>query len=284
MKVFVSVFLLISLAVPGFASEVGPNKGSLVVVGGNMRDEQIIKRIIDLAGGPEAPIVVIPTAGGGDSYDQYYSGLKKFRDNGAKNLTVVHTYDRAAADTEKFVEPIRKARGVFFEGGRQWRLVDAYANTLTFRELKNLLDRGGVIAGSSAGASIMGSFLIRGDTKGSETMMGDHQEGFGFLRNVGIDQHVLKRNRQFDMLEVIKTHPNLLGIAIDEDTAIVVDQDSFEVIGKSYVLIYDNQRQIPPAGPFYFLTAGDRYNLAKREATRPQTTQRPIDRVQKVKP
>lgn len=281
MKIFAAICLLIELTVPALASEVGPNKGSLVVVGGNMHDEGIIKRIIDLAGGPDAPLVIIPTAGGGESYDQYYSGLKQFRDAGAKNLAVVHTYDRAVADTEKFVEPIRRARGVFFEGGRQWRLVDAYMNTLTFRELKNLLDRGGVIAGSSAGASILGSFLIRGDTKGNETMMGDHQEGFGFLKNVGVDQHVLKRNRQFDMLEVIAAHPNLLGIAIDEDTAIVVQKDEFEVIGRSYVLIYDNQRQIPPHGGFYFLSAGDRYDLAKREATRPQTTRQAIDRVKK---
>jgi cyanophycinase len=115
-------------------------------------------------------------------------------------------------------------------------------------------------------------------------MIGDHQEGFGFLRNVAVDQHVLRRNRQFDMLGVLKLHPNLLGIAIDEDTAIVVRQDEFEVIGRSYAIVYDTQREIPPGGSFYFLAPGDRYNLATREASRPTVTMAPIERVRKRAP
>jgi cyanophycinase len=261
---------------------VGPAKGSLVIVGGNIQDLSILKRFIDLAGGPDVPLVVIPTAGGAPDYDQYWSGLKIFRDAGAKNLTVLHTYDRKLADTEKFVEPLRRARGVFFWEGRQWRLADSYLNTLTHREIQAVLDRGGVVGGSSAGASIQGSFLMRGDTKTSDIIIGDHKEGLGFTRNVGIDQHVLIRNREWDMLEVLKVYPNLLGIALDENTAIVVQQDQFEVIGQSYVIIYDNQKQIPPRGPFYFLRAGDRYNLATREATRPTQTMQPFSRVQKV--
>ena len=136
---------------------------------------------------------------------------------------------------------------MFFGGGRQWRLADAYLNTRTHTELLALLDRGGVISGSSAGASIMGSFLVRGDTETNTRMMGDHLVGFGLLKNVGIDQHLLRRNRHFDLIEVIEAHPELLGIGLDEDTAIVVEGDRFEVIGQSYTAIYDNQRQIPPA-------------------------------------
>lgn len=273
--------LLLGTVSSSNASEVGRAKGSLVLVGGNMRDETILRRIIDLAGGPEELLVVIPTAGGAEDYDQYFSGLRGLRAAGGKNLLVLHTYNRAVADSESFVEPLRRARGVFFAGGRQWRLADAYLNTRTQQELRALLDRGGVIAGSSAGATILGSFLVRGDTRGNEVMMGDHREGFGFLRNVAIDQHLLRRNRQFDMLEVIQAHPALLGIGIDEDTAIVVQQDQFEVIGNSYVVVYDNQRHIPPSGPFYFLAAGDRYNLASREASRPVQTMTPIERVKK---
>src|SRR5690349_13251529 len=88
------------------ATVVGPAKGSLVIVGGNIQDLSILRRFIDLACGPELPIVVIPTAGGAPDYDQYWSGLKIFREAGAKNLTVLHTYDRKIADTEKFVEPL----------------------------------------------------------------------------------------------------------------------------------------------------------------------------------
>src|SRR5215470_19740163 len=137
---------LIVLAVVGLltgtsllATVVGPPKGSLVIVGGNIQDLSILKRFIDLAGGPDVPIVVIPTAGGASDYDQYWSGLKIFRDAGARNLTVLHTYDRKVADNEKFVEPLRRARGVFFWEGRQWRLADSYLNTLTHREVQAVL-------------------------------------------------------------------------------------------------------------------------------------------------
>ena len=263
------------------AQEVGPPNGSLVVVGGAMQDLGIVRRFIDLAGGPNAHIVVIPTAGGAAEYDQFYPGLRQFRAAGATNLTVIHTNDRAEADSEAFVRPIREAGGVWFPGGRQWRIADSYLDTRTEEELHALLERGGVIGGSSAGASIQGSYLIRGDTQTNTIMMGDHEEGFGFLRNVGVDQHLLRRNRQFDMLEVMEAMPDLLGIGIDENTAIVVQGDEFEVIGESYVVIYDTGAQIDTGGDFYFLAPGDRFNMATREARRPANTARPLDRVQR---
>ncbi len=261
------------------AAEVGPSNGSLVIIGGGLRDETILKRFFELAGGLDAPVVVIPTAGGGRHYSQSWRGLRAFRRIGATNVTLLHTYDRQEADSREFVEPIRRARGVYFTGGRQWRLADAYLNTRTQRELEALLERGGVIGGSSAGATIQGSYLVRGDTSTNTIMMGDHVEGFGFLRNVGIDQHLLRRNRQFDLLEVIEAHPDLLGIGIDENTAIVVRGDSFEVIGQGYVAIYDSKKMIPPQGGFYFLAPGDRYDLKNRQASRPRRTFEPLERV-----
>jgi len=260
---------------------VGPENGSLVIVGGAMRSAEIYERFLELAGGPDAHIVMIPTAGGAEEYDEYYQGLNSWRRNGATNMTLLHTTDPAEADTEEFVEPLLTADGVYFFGGRQWRLVDAYGGTRTEEEIRKVLDRGGVIGGSSAGASIQGSFLVRGDTRTNRVMMGDHQVGFGYLRNVGIDQHVLRRNRQFDLVEVIEAHPELLGIAIDENTAVVVQRDQFEVIGASYVLIYDNESTTGEHGKFYFLAPGDQYNLATREATRPGRTMSPVDNVQK---
>ena len=181
------------------AQEVGPARGSLVIVGGAMRDPAILDRFVELAGGPDAPIVVIPTAGGGEAYDQYYMGLRAFREAGATDLTVLHTTDREEANSEAFVEALRHARGVWFPGGRQWRLADAYLDTRVHDELRGVLDRGGVVGGSSAGATILGSYLARGDTASNTVMMGDHQVGFGFLRGVAIDQHLLRRNRQFDL-------------------------------------------------------------------------------------
>lgn len=260
---------------------VGPERGSLVIVGGAMRDPDIYKRFIELAGGPDAHLVMVPTAGGGDEYDAFYQGLNAWREAGARNLTVLHTTDRAEADTDAFVEPLKTAGGVFFFGGRQWHLVDAYAGTKTEAAFRAVLDRGGVIGGSSAGASIQGSFLVRGDTRTNTVMMGDHQVGFGYLRDVGIDQHVLRRNRHFDLIEVIEAHPELLGIGIDENTALVVQGDQAQVMGASYVLIYDNQATVGEGGKFYFLAPGDRFNLATREANRPAQSLRPLEGVQK---
>ena len=281
MRRLIVVFVLLLSTALG-AAQHGPDKGSLVIVGGAMQDPAIVKRFIDLAGGPNAPIVIIPTAGeADDEYGEYWSGLKQWRENGATKLTVLHTRDRKVADSEAFVTPIREARGVFFGGGRQWRLADSYLNTLTHKELAKLLERGGVIGGSSAGASILSSFMVRGDTKGNEKMIGDHTEGLGFLKNAAVDQHLLRRNRHFDMLEVIDKHPNLLGIGIDEDTAIVVEGDRFDVIGRSYVVVYSNKPVVGSNGRFYFMGAGDRFDMKERIATRQGTEWRPL---QGVKP
>jgi cyanophycinase len=288
LRSFLAVSVLVAFGSPSISAQiqqpapptVGPENGSLVVVGGAMRSPEIYREFIELAGGPDANIVLVPTAGGAAEYDQFYTGMQAWRENGARNLTLLHTIDPEVADTEAFLEPLKTAGGVFFFGGRQWRLVDAYGGTKTEEAFREVLERGGVIGGSSAGASIQGSFLVRGDSRSNTVMMGDHQRGFGYLRNVGIDQHVLRRNRQFDMIEVIEAHPELLGIGLDEDTAIVVRGDRFQVIGSSYALIFDNQSTTGSEGSFYFLSPGDRYDMATREATRPSQTQSPVPGVQ----
>lgn len=143
-----------------------------MIVGGNLQSESIYQRIISLAGGPNASIVVVPTAGGEDTYDQNFTTAVAFRKYGANNVTVLHTYDPAVADTDEFIAPLLGAKGIFFGGGRQWRLVDAYAGTKTEVAFQAVLDAGGVISGSSAGASIIGSFLARGDTANNTIMIG----------------------------------------------------------------------------------------------------------------
>ncbi len=225
--------------------------GHLIAVGGAMRDPAILERFIALAGGPDAPIVVIPTAGAGDQYDSDWVGLRAFRAAGARILRILHTRDRNVADSEDFVAPLRTARGVFIAGGRQTRLAKAYLDTRTHRELRAVLERGGVVGGSSAGASILASFLMRGDTRSNKLPVGQYVRGFGLLPDSAIDQHVLKRNRQFDLAPIVRAHPELLGIGIDEDTAIVISNREFEVIGQSYVIIHDARyrRQTRLAAP-----------------------------------
>ena len=275
-RLLLLAFLALALPVPRASSqEVGPENGSLVIVGGAMQDPAILERFIQLAGGPQAPIVIIPTAGGGEEYDEFYGGLRAFHSLGAFNLTVLHTNDPAEADTEAFVKPIAEANGVWFPGGRQWRLADAYLGTRTEEELWRVLERGGVIGGSSAGATIQGSYLVRGDTRTNTIMMGDHEEGFGFIKNIAIDQHVLARNRQFDLFTILDKKPELLGVGLDEGTAMIVQGNTFEVMGRSYVLVSDqsfwsregsNLKNLPEQNrQFYFLRPGDRYDMKARK-------------------
>lgn len=277
--VFWLIVLFVVAGTVPTGQQFGPQAGALVLAGGAVRDPAILAKFLDLAGGPDSPIVVIPTAGGGESYDQSWAGLSVFDGHKATNLSVLHTTDPAVADTDAFTRPIREARGVWFSGGRQWRLVDAYLHTVVHREIQALLDRGGVVGGSSAGATILGDYLVRGDTETNVIMMGDHEEGMAFLKGVAIDQHLLRRNRHFDLIEVIRARPDLLGIGLDENTAIIVEGDSFEVIGQSYAVIYDHQRMLDSGGLFYFLAPGDTYDLATRQFTRPGALADPGGRV-----
>lgn len=278
-----TLFAALGLTVDHLAAQnssfVGPETGSLVIIGGGSLSDSLYQRIIALAGGNEAPIVVVPTADGAPSYDQDAAGAATFRQLGATNVTVVHTSDPRVADTDAFVQPLLAARAVFFGGGRQWRLVDAYAGTLAEQAFQGVLDRGGVIAGSSAGASIQGSFLARGDTQNNQVMVGDHQVGFGYVKNTAIDQHVLVRNRLFDMFDILKVRPELLAFGIDENTALVVSRNDAEVIGASYVAVYDggfwsregsDLKNIPDVSSrFYYLRNGDRYDLGARKVVEP---------------
>ncbi len=254
-----------------------PN-GTLLIIGGGRIDKNIIEAFKREAGGEDANIVVIPTASDDGSLenDPLFNQLKRrFEGYGFKNITVLHTRNSALANDENFIAPLKTATGLYFTGGRQWRIADGFLNTKAHKEMFKLLDRGGIIAGTSAGATIQGSYLARGDTKNNQIMMGDHEEGLGFITNIAIDQHVLARNRQFDMFDILKNRPELLGIGIDESTAIVVKGDSFKVIGKSYVLVYDNSfwsregsdlKHLPPKNnQFYFLRSGDKYNMVDRE-------------------
>src|ERR1700737_3133246 len=114
--------LLILLAATGFVAlaetKIGPAKGSLVVVGGGDLGPDILNKFIQLAGGPDAPIVFVPTANGLDKQPAALAEANVLRKAGAKNVTILHTTDRKIADSKAFVAPLRKARGVWFGGGR----------------------------------------------------------------------------------------------------------------------------------------------------------------------
>lgn len=250
-------------------AEVGPASGSLIIIGGGVTTSEILFRFRDLAGGFDAPIVFVPTANVPETIDTA-AMRQSWLNSGFRDVTVLHTTDPAVANSEAFVAPLRRARGVFFGGGRQWRYVDAYWNTLTLEEFHNVLARGGVIAGSSAGASIQASFLARGAEMNNTLMIAPeehHRHGFGFIRNCAIDQHVDTRDRWTDMYEIIESFPHLLGFGISESTALVVQGDCAEVIGRGQVAVHDSLRLFGCADePCYsLLNPGDYFDLKSRQ-------------------
>ncbi len=256
----------------------GPEKGSLIIIGGAAEADVFYEKFTALAGGKEAKIVIIPTAAGDEWLSQdpeFKKHKQRFYNKGFTNVQVLHTRSPKEANTPEFYKELESATGVWITGGRQWRLADSYLNTKTLEAIKGVLNRGGVVCGSSAGATIQGSYLARGDTKTNTIMMGDHEEGFGLISNVAIDQHLLKRNRQFDLFKILDNRPELLGIGLDENAGLYIQGNIAEVIGESYVAFYDgkmwsedkNQYIALPKGSreFYLLSPGDRYNLELRE-------------------
>ena len=260
----------------------GPENGTLLICGGGgnsgMTDE-LWEIFFKYAGQDSAYLVIIPTSWGVNSlnYDTTFSPIiDQFKKHGFVHVEVLHTKDSIIANCQEFVKPLKKATAVWFTGGRQWRTIDTYLNTLTHKELRKVLDRGGIIGGQSAGASVQGSFLVRGRREeGSYYIMGGQETGFGFIKNIAIDQHHLNRNRHFDMFELLEREPDILGIGIDENTAILVQKNTFEVIGNSYVTIYDGTFWSPYYNnidtlkkgeeKFYFLGNGCKYDLEKRQ-------------------
>ncbi|MGH7678357.1 MAG: cyanophycinase [Gemmatimonadaceae bacterium] len=248
-------------------AKVGPPRGAAMVVGGGAVGSEILQRFIELAGGPDALIIDIPTSGGAASYDQNAGASRAFRAAGAKNVLVLHTSDRRIADSDSFVAPIKRAGGVWFDGGRHYRLVDSYGGTRTEAAFHEVLARGGVVGGSSAGASIQGSFLVRGAPSNNNGIMAypGYEKGFGFLRGVGIDQHVVARERLPDLADsIMPKHPELLLISEDEGTAWVVQGDIGEIIGRSKAFVYNGRDKTDEGKPFLTLWPGDKYNLATR--------------------
>ncbi len=249
------------------APVVGPARGTVIVVGGGAMGPEIYERFIAAAGGPDALIIDVPTAGGAEDYGDDAAGARGFRRAGARNVRVLHTTDRALADADSFVAVLRSAGGVWFEGGRQYRLVDAYAGTKTEQAFRDVLARGGVIGGPAAGATILGDFLVRGAPSNDNRIMDDpsHRQGFAYLRGVAIDQHVVARDRLADLADsIMPRYPQLLGISEDEGTAWVVRGDTAEIIGRNKAFVYGGADPTPAGVPLLTLYPGDRYDLGRR--------------------
>lgn len=205
--------------------------GSLVIVGGGAMTEDVVQRFVELAGGESANIVVLPTAVSREETSDRAPGfLKK---ESVASIKVLTQRGPAEVASEEFRLSLKSATGIWFGGGRQWNFVDAYEGTEAIELFRDVLRRGGVIGGSSAGATIQGEFLVRGHPLGNSVMMAEgYERGFAFLPGTAIDQHFSERNRFPDLLPVIRSHPKMLGVGIDEGTAIIVTGTTVEVIGQ----------------------------------------------------
>jgi len=244
-------------------------KGSLVIVGGGGAGPEIWKKFIDLAGGTDALLIVVPTSME-DPLPKNIVEVTLLRQNGATNVKVFHTRDRKAADDPEFTKALTEAKGVWFGGGRHWRFADSYEGTLSEKRFHEVLARGGSIGGSSAGASIQAHYMPRGHPLGNTVVAAEgYERGFGFLPGCVVDQHFFARKRPADMTGLMKQYPQLLGIGIDEGTAIIVKGTKAEVIGRSKVAFYDYSKGIPKTELDYeAVPSGVTYDLKARAVTK----------------
>lgn len=210
--------------------------GSLVIVGGGGAPPEIWDKFVELAGGKDSRIVVLPTAVAEPEYEDD-DEVRLMKRHGAGEVRMLRQYSREDVSKPEYLEELRWASGIWFGGGRQWRFVDAYWGTPAWNELKQVLVRGGVIGGSSAGATIQGDLLVRGHPLGNQIMVADgYRRGLGLLEGVAIDQHFKQRNRFDDLAAVVQRFPKIYGIGIDESTALVVQSPNrCSVIGKGSV-------------------------------------------------
>ena len=236
-------------------------KGTLVIVGGGGMPAGLAQKFIDFAGGPEALIVVLPTANPDPLPPGAETGM--FRRLGAKNVVALPARTKEQVEAPANLEVLSNAKAIWFGGGRQWRFMDAYEGTKAEALFRDVLARGGVIGGSSAGATIQGDYLCRGGPLGNlEVMVEGYERGLAFLPGVAIDQHFAQRNRFKDLTLLAKARPRFLGIGLDEATAVVVQGSTAEITGRGKAHFFDPGKKEAPG--YVSLAAGAKYDLKAR--------------------
>ena len=242
-------------AAASWQEEDGPDPaGTLILCGGGSIPSEVFDRFVGCAGGRTARIVVIPAYSPTAKEKRHL--IAEWRSHGVGSVTVLSATTRSQADASTTVAPFADATGVWISGGNQGYLADIYVDTEVERQLQALLDRGGVVGGVSAGAAAMTQTMIVG---GIDPVL--EQRGFDLLPGTVVDQHFLKRNRTQRLLNVLAGHRELIGLGIDEHTAVVIERERghWSVIGKSYAMVC-----LPAADGFprlEILKAGDSTNI-----------------------
>jgi cyanophycinase len=215
---------------PATQAPAGQLPGALVIVGGGGLPSTIRDRFLELAGGKNARLVVIPTASALFDMTGVSHSLEFWQSQDVASVVLLHAHRREDTERPDFVKPLTEATGVWLAGGDQSRLAAVYHGTAVEKELMHLLARGGVIGGTSAGASIMGALMITGGNPAARV-----GEGFGLLPGVVVDQHFSQRNRLNRLLGVLAANPHYIGLGIDEQTAVVIRGHSLSVLGDQTV-------------------------------------------------
>lgn len=273
-----SVLLLTTLALSG------QPKGHLLIVGGGERTDEIMQKFIQLAGGKDAVVVVFPMASTEpEEVGPYY--VKQLNGLGVKRAFYLNI-NAAQANEDSTVAKLKDVTGVFYSGGDQVLQTKALLHTKTQAKVMDLYNSGAVIGGTSAGAAVMSKVMITGDelinkdsSNSFHTLLKDNvevKEGFGFVTEAIVDQHFVVRKRHNRLISRLLQQPDLLGIAIDEATCIVVNPNrTFDVIGESVVFVYDptNAKHIGLNKNNYLsgtdlklhiLRAGDSFDMKKK--------------------
>lgn len=259
--------------------KVGPPHGTVIAVGGGALGPQFYKTFIDAAGGPDALILDVPNNGiGKPTTTAPESAGEGFRKHGARNVQVLFTQSREVADSDAFVALIKQAKGIWFDGGRQYRVMEAYGGTQSARAFAEVLERGGVIGGSSAGMAVLGDFLVRGAPSEDNYILDypGFEKGLGYLRNTATDMHVVARERLPDLTSLTARYPKVLGISADEGTAWVVNGDVGRIIGPSKAFVYSRGGLTDPDVPYLMLYPGDTYNLYTRQVVSRAADRSPV--------
>src|SRR5918995_529655 len=231
-----------------------PN-GPLMIIGGaedKVRKPTILKHFVTLSGGRDARIAVIPTASslGPEVVDVYDALFTKF---GAASVDAVRPESREQAQDPALVKALDEATGIFMTGGNQLKLSAIVCGTPVGDAILRAHERGAVVAGTSAGASIQSSHMVAFGPGGStpKQRMTQVAGGLGLVENCVIDQHFAQRNRYGRLLMIVSQSPQLLGMGVDEDTAAVIrrtpDADILSVVGRGSVTLFDGRQMVTNA-------------------------------------
>lgn len=225
----------------------GRTEGRLLVIGGNEEKEgecRILRSFVEMAGGRDARLVILTTATElPEEVGEEYQGI--FERLGAGEVRVLHAETRREASDRSLAETVREASGIFLTGGDQLRLTSILGGSEADRSILRAFRGGAIVAGTSAGASAMaGTMIVSGDSADTATRSTvSMAQGMSLVADVVIDQHFAQRGRMNRLLASVAQNPHLLGIGIDEDTAVLVMPDGrCEVIGSQSVTILDGRQ------------------------------------------